>query len=404
LRESPVTRRFYERFGDDYETIAIVPQMTHLGTYSAYHRHVQNRVSGIGLDLFDASASFGSAGRLQGVEVYLGAWYATTRTTSHEFAHQWGHYFAWDRIMDLERVGWQPRSHAPLLASGETYIGSLLRGTRRVQAHGPGDFRVERTPRPIRHHPLELYAMGLLAPEDLPAFVVFEDQAQLGPWLSTPLVGTPLTGDVRVVGVNDLLAAHGPRRGPVPETWRVATVLVTRDALASREEMDYWNFFAARLEDENRTGIESYEGYVSTELATGGRVDVQTRLSPTTLPPADQAYESDAPPFGPGDCSDVVFDGPVPSRYAVREGVSLSARIRVRDRDYSQALLRFWKAGGGDADAVSFWEPVSPSGSLTPRVLFREGEEGVYRLDLFLFWPDAGPQYPRCSLTIVKVE
>lgn len=402
--EAPVTRRFYEHFGDDYETIAIVPQAGHLGTYSAYHRHVQNRVAGIGLDLFDTSASYGSAGRLQGVEVYLGAWYATTRTTSHEFAHQWGHFFAWDRIMGLERVGWQPRSHAPLLAPGETYIGSLLRGTRRVEAHEPGGFRVERTPSPIRHHPLELYAMGLLAPEDLPEFVVFEDQAQLGPWISTPLVGTLLTGAIRLVGVNDLMAAHGPRRGPVPETWRVATVLVTRDALASREEMDYWNFFAARLEDESRTGIESYEGYVSTERATGGRVDVQTRLLPTTLPPVDQAYESDAPPFGPGDCPDVVFDGPVPSRYAVREGVPLSARVRVRDRNYSQALLRFWKSGGGEADAVMFWEPVSPSGSLTPRVLFREGEEGMYRWDVFLFWPGAGPQYPRCSLTVVKVE
>lgn len=402
--ESLVTRRFYEIFGDDYDTIAIVPQEGHFASYWAYHRPVQNAVRGIGLDLFDETSRYGSRGRLQGVQVFLGPWFATARTTNHEFAHQWGHYFAWDRIMALARAGWEPDVHTPLVAPAETYIGALLRGTRRVGTAADGGFRIERVPAPVRHHPLELYAMGLLAPEDVPEVIVFEDQAQLGPGLVTPAEGTPISGPFRRITVNDLLAAHGPRSGPVPGEWRRALVLVSRDGLASPEEMDYWNFFAARLEDPHRTGVASYEGYVSIERSTDGRVDLQARLVPAVHPPVEQVHDVDFPPFGVRDCPDVVFEQPVPSHYVVREAVSLAARVLVRDRDYSQALLRFWKAGGTSDDAVSFWEPVSPSGSLTPRLVFREGEEGLYRLELFLFWPDAEPQHPRCSLTVVTVE
>jgi hypothetical protein len=58
------------------------------------------------------------------------------------------------------------------------------------------------------------------------------------------------------------MAAHGPRSGPVLSSLSRATIIVSRDALLSPEEMAYWNFFAARLEDPTGSGL-SYDGQPS---------------------------------------------------------------------------------------------------------------------------------------------
>jgi hypothetical protein len=280
-------------------------------------------------------------------------------------------------------------------------IGAVLDGDRHVRQVADDAFEIARSGHPIRFHPLELYAMGLLTPDEVPELTVFEDQAQFP---ARPQPGTALTGSARRVSINDIMAAHGPRKGPVPAEWRLAVVLVSRGGLASQAEMDYWNFVAARLEDPARSGTPSHDGYVSFDAATDWRVDLHTRIVPKALPAIEQAFEVDAPRFGQRDCRAVEFEEAVPSVFTVRQEVRVEGRVTATDRDdFHQILLRYWKYGETSTQSVRFYDPLSASGRFTPRVLFREGEEGLYLMEVFLFWPGAPPQYARCTLTPVRV-
>jgi hypothetical protein len=350
---------------------------------------------------YDGSAFYGSEGRLKGVEVYLAGNIASADLSNHEIAHQWGHDFDRGRIMGLARAGHAPESHTPLLFPRETMIGAVLDADRHVRQSADDAFEIARTGHPIRFHPLELYAMGLLAPDEVPEMVVFEDQAQFP---TQPLPGTALAGGARRVSINDIMAAHGPRKGSVPAEWRLAVVLVSRGGLASQAEMDCWTFVAARLEDPARSGTPSYDGFVSFDAATDGRVDLHTRIVPKMLPAIELAVEVDAPRFGPRDCRAVEFDEAVPSVFTVREEVRVEGRVAASDRDdVDQVLLRYRKCGGTSAQSVRISDRLSTSGRFTPRVLFREGEEGLCSVEVFLFWPGAPPQYARCTLTPVRV-
>ena len=397
------SRMFYEYFADVYDSLAFVPQAMHLADWGARHQNVRNDVAGIGLSLFDSPRDHGSGGRLRGVEIYLQEAMTQNAISTHEIAHQWGHYFDWARMTGLRRAGWQPDVHAPLFFPRETTIGAVLPGTRRVRHPGASAWLIEGTPAPVRQHPLELYAMGLIGPEEVPDIVVFDDQAQFDPAKAAPAPGTPVGGGTRRISINDILAAHGTRAGPVPSTWRRATVVVSREGLISQGEMNYWNFFAARLEDPRRSGVLSYEGHASFDASTDFRVDLQTRIVPRSGMPVEQAFEVDAPAFSRRDCPDVEFDAPLPSRYRPDAEVRVEGRVLAEGRPYDEISLLFRRTGESDS-LRRFDERVSGAGSFRMRIRFRKGEEGLYHLDLVLFWPDSGAQYPCCRLSPIYVR
>ena len=166
-----VTNLFYEVFVDEYETLAVVSQTALLTSAGGLRRNIRNEIAGIGLGLFDVTADYGSAGVLQGVEVYPpGAW-ATAKATLHQQAHQWGDYTrVWDQH-GIVRQGHAPEFHAPLLSPGAVVAGAVLESTRRV-----GDTSaIERTIPIVTFHPLTLYRMGLVDLADMRPLRVLVD-------------------------------------------------------------------------------------------------------------------------------------------------------------------------------------------------------------------------------------
>lgn len=211
--------------------------------------------------------------------------------------------------------------------------------------------------------------------------------------------------------IEGIVAHHGTRRGPSPTEWRRATVVVSQDGLLSQSEMDYWNFFARRLEDPSRNGVVSFDGYPSFDALTEYRVDLQTDIVPGTsfvpqtgimsaskdlvIQPLD-SRAIDSPAFGPRDWPGVEFDAPVPSHYRPSTPVRLSGRITAAAPGATDTILvRFWKSGGSDRDALRFWGDVQPNGRFTVDVDPTALQEGTYSVGVFLFWPDSGAQYPR---------
>lgn len=398
-------RRFYEHFEDSYEMLAIVPQAVHLSdTASASHINVKNDVRGIGAAVFDASAQYGSGGALHGVEFYGQRGLSDLRQSNHEITHQWGHYFDWARIAGLVRAGHDPGAHAPLMLGGETFVGAVLPAARRATINGE-EAAIERTPIYHRHHPLELYAMGLVGPEEVGDTILFVEQGQFDRTTTAfPDPGTIIRGGRRGVPIAEVVRVHGPRSGPVAADVSRATILVSRGRLASQDEMDYWNFFSARMEDPNRSGILTYDGHPSFEWSTSGRVDVHSDIRPKATPRVERTFDVDHPGIGGSDCVGVGFEAAVPSLFRINQRVRVRGRVTAQDRrDFDVVMLRWWRSDGNADAAVRATAAVSRSGQFDLDLEFRPGQQGLYSFEVFLFWPDSGTQYSRCWITPVVV-
>ena len=327
-----VTRKFYEFFPDVYDSIAIVSAEQHPSAqFSAFHWNVRNPIAGLGeMEVFDGSDYFGSDGVLRSVEFYRDAGFTTASTSNHEIGHQWADFWDWSALAGgIERAGWNPASHTPLLFPGETLLGAVLGHRRRVGLAGGGDegepsYVIERTPAPSRYHPTTLYRMGLIGPEELPEMVVFEEQGQFA---AAPDVGTAVEGEGRAVHFNDVLALHGARSGPVDSSWRRATIVVSRSRPLSAEEMNYWNFFAAR--HAARSGVTTFGGMPSFHEATGGRAVLDTAVER----PDGSRIVNDPPlrvsdvPIDPGEFRIVRLDEPVPGAMTAGERITFAGRV-----------------------------------------------------------------------------
>jgi hypothetical protein len=397
------TKLFYQYFNDAYDVIGFQPESIALGDFAAFHRNVRNAVSGINLTTFDYSRAYNSNGVLQGVEVFVGSYGVTYDLTDHEMSHQWNSNFDWTRIANISRAGHQPTVHSPLWTGGETLVGAVLVGDRRVTG-GAGAYTIEQTTVPAHFHPLELYAMGLLPSGQVPDFAVFTNQAQFDPDNATsPDAGTTVAGDTVPVSINDVVRATGSRQGPaVSSVWRRATVVVSKSQLMSQQEMDYWNFFAQRLGDRNHQSRAAYDNYVSFWRATLNAVDLRTAAVPNGGSALAQTLDTDTPAFSSTDWRGISFDSPLPSHIAAGQTVTLTGRVIATDRsDFNNLTLSF---GASGTTPVRFGASVSSSGSFAIPVRFTDAQKGAYFLSAYLFWPNAGSQYPRAEVGTITVE
>jgi hypothetical protein len=207
------------------------------------------------------------------------------------------------------------------------------------------------------------------------------------------------------VSIGAILGEHGSRSGPSPAVIRRATVLVSRDALASEAEMNYWNFFAQRLADPNRTGVPSYAGYVSFDRATGNTIDLRTDVAPTAGGPLGTAVEVTSPRFGRKDLRGLEFNETVPSRFVAGQRVTLTGRITATEHaDYNNLAIRFWKYGGNTDNAVLFWATVTRSGTFTVNIDLSAAQRGIYAIHSFLYWPGGSAAQRVGYLTPILVE
>ena len=396
-------RRFYRHFRDDYASIAFVSRQLHLVPYSAFHRNVRNPIVGLGnLPVFDNSAVYGSAGVLRSVEFYPSARFAAMSTSNRQIAHQWVDYWDWSAAAGgVERAGYQPETHTPLLYPGEVYAGVVLPAYLRVAAAADGAaYAIEHTPNPALYHPTTLYRMGLIGPESVPNLLVFERQGQFdGRNGIPPAAGTPVEGGVRAVHINDLIAEHGVRRGPVDQTWSRVTVVLSRDGLLSAEEMSYWNLFAAR--HAATEGVNSWRGTPSFFEATGGRVPLRTDVTPIRHRKIALEHEVARLPIDPREFRGVLLDEAVPAAIATGQTVTVSGTVTDTDADHNIACVR-WLRGSPATEPIYECGAIRHDWFSIPYT-FTDTDAGNYALEVFLFSPDSVIEHARGRLSGISV-
>ena len=383
---------FYQHFADSYHTLSFIPRRSPLASYAAFNINVKNDVEGIGAALTDEQAVYGSE-TLRSVQLYTAGFAGQHETTVHQTAHHWGDETNLAEIAGVVAAGYQPENHTPLLSGGATLIGAVLEGAREVErvssAAGGGDntYRVTRTTAPVTFHPLQLYRMGFLEPAAVPDVIVFADQAQFSPsTVSTPAVGTPVTGEPRTVNINQIMAASGARRGPSFSEWRQVFVVVS-DELISQMEMDYYNFYAQRAAA--TSGTRSYEGYGSFFEATGNRVTLRTDVDTRDAegnPKITQTLAVGDRPFGPRDWRGLVFDSPVTSRVATGASLTLTGSIdtELLPGSYEFIILRVARSDDTPSATMTAQAEVR-EGRFSVPLRFTNAQTGGYAIDAFVF-------------------
>jgi hypothetical protein len=273
-------RRAYGELGDDYDQMLFFTdtRVTDPGTV-AFETTVRNSITGIGADVMDIGAAYGSASRLSSVLLMDRlSQYSTDPThrvtgetttyalVAHESGHRWGATLHFRDARGAESTAWLGRqlAHWSFFCNSDA---SVLEGNR-IEDRGAGSFRTVEAEQ--RYGPFDLYAMGLLSEDEVPAtfYVDNPSGANFDPE-SAPQTGVSFSGTRRDVTIADVVAVMGHRNPPA--------------AQATRLHRQAWVYVVSAGHTAGAADITSldtirrgFEGYFA--AATGNRMTLDSHL------------------------------------------------------------------------------------------------------------------------------
>lgn len=273
----PVTplQRLYQAFPDAFDFLAVVSQVNYYANRT-YHR-VKNDIAGLGLQDFDYTATYGSAGRLQGIITYpISSYFDLGETGSvHEIGHRWMAYLSTPSLASTVY-------HWPLSDIAYGIMG-MSQGLDNQGVAFPfeivpqpgGDYLLRCIEPAREYNDLELYLMGLLPKDSVGTHFVFTDQTQ------TPTCGGLLHGPVQTLTIADVIASDGERPPASQRSFAIATLVLSRGRLLSQDEMAFFDHMAERGEERVELPFTSGFSRGMTKpfyLATGGRATLVTQV------------------------------------------------------------------------------------------------------------------------------
>jgi hypothetical protein len=236
-----VVQKFYRSHPDSFDQLVIWTDAPLVQDAFAYEATVANDIQGIGVEIFDVSRDFGSAGRLRSYTVMdllekysddpnrkiLGE-NTTLSVLGQEVGHQWLAYFTFrDRTGQVsEALLGRDNAHWSFFLDSDA---SVMEGND-IEDLGGGSFRT--TAAVERYSRLDQYAMGLVSEAEVPPFFYVENPMNVQPSRESddaPRVGVTFNGTRRDVLIQDIVAINGPRvpaAANAPKVHRQAFVYV----------------------------------------------------------------------------------------------------------------------------------------------------------------------------------
>ena len=245
LQLTSIVQKFFNHFDDEYDFLQLVFPRGY--SASLYHSGTRNDVQGIGQQIFNVTAQYGSAGRLLSLSMFPvpTLFDGVAPSTTHELGHQWLAYLKFPPLQ--QGVPHWPISDlaADIMGYAAVVNGQLQAGQfdYDLQPAGGGNFKMVPSAALKTFSDLSLYLMGQRPSNQVSDHVVFDNQAQ------TIVANGILSGPVTTVSINDVIAnlgARSPDFAHSQKCFRVATILVTKNALAPIDAMRQYDFFAAR--------------------------------------------------------------------------------------------------------------------------------------------------------------
>ena len=279
-------QRFYASHGDEYDFLNFVLVTGRRG--NRFHMLVKNTVNGIGLQLFDNSSQYGSAGRLKGFNNFpIPSFFdGGEKAFSHEVGHQWINFLG--GTVYAPGVPHWPRGSIAGNVMGFSQGGQGGQGGTfpfTFSANGAGGYLVGSADAFIlsTFNSMELYLMGLIPAEEVTPFFVLNNQN-----LSVTPGLTLQPQDYTTVSVNEIIASAGPRipaAADAQRDFRVATIVIS-EQLLDPYAMAFYDYFARRAEAITplpfSSGLSSGTGN-PWYLATGGRSTMTSAITTPTV-------------------------------------------------------------------------------------------------------------------------
>jgi hypothetical protein len=280
-----VTQRFYQFFADEYDFINIIALPSFFE--NRFHFQVKNDVLGIGLNIFDDSFKYGSFGKLKGISMFPNTVFhdGASEGFQHELGHQWINFLT-DTPFESGIAHW------PFSSTASGIMGFSIPPTGQG-----GDFKcnlvqqgdqviLERRDDSPEYSDMDLYLMGLLPPDQVGTQFIFPDQSfEAHDEILSNCDGQPYFGELIRVEIEDVISVHGPRipAASAPQTFKVATIIVSQDGLLSADAMDFYTYFSQRAELQEMVPFQ--EGFLQGLakpffISTRGLGMIDTRVAP----------------------------------------------------------------------------------------------------------------------------
>ncbi len=219
-------QKFYRTHLDNYDQLIVWADATVIqsGNTFAFETTVANEVRGIGIDVYDLSREFGSAGALRSMvqmdritkypdsptEKFLGE-NNTLTLLGQESGHRWLAFLEFlDRSTGQrsDLLLGRDRAHWSFFCDSDA---SVMEGNK-IQDRGGGSFV---TLAPVeRYSALDQYAMGLIPPSAVPPFFYVASPLNVQPRRDredAPEPGVSFVGTRKDVLIDDIIAVHGDR-------------------------------------------------------------------------------------------------------------------------------------------------------------------------------------------------
>lgn len=215
-----IAKEFFKTHKDEYDFIVVfsnfnmkMPESEARAFYSA----IKNDVHGIGRQIFDYSAQYGSNGKLQGT-IDMGniannashpldhGYESTLATLSHEMLHRWGAYVRFKSAtgnFSSALIG-KDGDHWSYLFDSKA---SVQYGNQ-WQDNGNGTFTSGPDLKKF-FSPLDLYLMGMIDKSQVPTMLLIDNPA-IDP-ARMPEAGVTISGTPKQVTIDDIIAAEGER-------------------------------------------------------------------------------------------------------------------------------------------------------------------------------------------------
>ncbi|MCQ4163760.1 CARDB domain-containing protein [Tahibacter harae] len=248
-----ITQRFLETHPDRYDFLIVFTTFEFpTGDAVAFYNPVRNDVGGIGQAVFDHSAAYGSAGRLQGyIDMAALRRYVLSlrapefenlrNTLAHELMHRWGAGVSYHDAQGQPRGDLRGRdgTHWSYFLDSDA---SLMYGNDWERRE---DGRYASRNVTYRYSALDLYLAGFAAAEEVAPMDLIRGGD--GNAVDMPRLGAISAGSAESVRIEQIIAAEGPRQPGVAaaqKEFRAALIVLTRpqenipaDTLAALENL-----------------------------------------------------------------------------------------------------------------------------------------------------------------------
>ena len=266
----------YKKFPDKYDFIFLVLNETSKPSKPSYYGKliaVSNNIEGIGLNVYDNSAEYGSSGKLKAVMQLTAIDYLKYGPSLHEIAHNWANFAITTHSVDAPGsniTSYEYGNHWGFTGgSTKGQLGGFKQSS--LIEHGNNLYTVEpfgsfaNGGNGIPYNELELYLMGMIPISSVSNFDMFTDITSF----TVSQTAYDFTATTRTTYtpqlLEDFLGERVPSSGNSQKDFKLLVVVIT-DAPLSNDE---WNKVDATAEWFSKKGDDDTSLYNFWEATNG---------------------------------------------------------------------------------------------------------------------------------------